>query len=127
MGTRIFLAVVGGLYVALAAWCTMQPERTSQVVGLSPTPGQGQSEYLAIYGGLQTALGLLFLLPLLFPEYTRPMLLACLLVHGSLVAFRTLSLLLYTGMSQTTYMLSVSEWVLFLGALAMLILRRNVT
>ena len=65
---RIFLAAVGVAYLVLSAWCSVAPETTSQTVGFDLHPGTGQSEYLVIYGGLEAALAVIFLLPLLRKE-----------------------------------------------------------
>lgn len=114
--SRIFLAMVGAAYVLLAAWCAMAPEQTSRSVGFELAPGSGQSEYLVIYGGLQLALGLVFLWPLLRPAEVAFPLLACLLVHACLVLFRMASFGLYSNISSTTYILSGIEWAILLGA-----------
>jgi hypothetical protein len=113
-----FLLLVGVAYVALAAWCAVLPATTASAVGFDLRPGGGQSEYLTVYGGLQLALGLAFLRPLVWPAETAATLQLCLLVHGCLVAVRAVSFLLYAGIPTTTYILAAVEWVIFLGALA---------
>lgn len=113
---RIFLAVVGAAYVGLAVWCVAAPRRTSQSVGFELQPGGGQSEYLVVYGGLQLALGAIFLWPILRPEYAGPALEACLLIHATLVVFRSVSFFLFAGIGPTTQALAVVEWILALGS-----------
>ena len=113
---RIFLAVVGGLYITLGIWCAVAPERTSQVVGFDLKPGSGQSEFLTVYGGLEFGLGLAFLVPLLRIESTTSILLTCLLAHGGIVVFRTIGWFLFTGISSTTVSLAVVEWVIFVAS-----------
>lgn len=114
--TRAFLTIVGVAYVALAAWCSVAPKQTSQSVGFSLTPGSGQSEFLVVYGGLELALGLIFLWPLWRPQEVVFPLLVCMIVHGCLVLFRTMSFFLFSGISGMTYGLAVVEWIIFLGA-----------
>jgi hypothetical protein len=114
--SRIFLAIVGAAYVLLAAWCAVAPGQTSKSVGFELQPGSGQSEYLVIYGGLQLALGLVFLWPLVRPQEVAFPLLACLIVHACLVLFRMASFALYGNISSTTYFLSGVEWAILLGA-----------
>jgi len=114
---RIFLAVVGIAYVLLAGWCVASPRQTSRAVGYDVQPGGGQSEYLVVYGGLQAALGLIFLWPLLRADYAMPALEACLLTHGCLVLFRTIGFFIYSGIGATTVLLAGSEWAIFLGSL----------
>lgn len=116
MLVRIFLAVVGAAYAVLALWCALLPRSTSRSIGYELQPGGGQSEYFVVYGGLQVALGLIFLAPLLRPEYAMPSLEACLLIHALLVLMRTISFFLYPGIGSTTYFLAASEWVIFLGS-----------
>ncbi len=113
---RIFLAVIGVLYVLLAGYCAVMPAKASKSVGFDLQSGAGQSEFLTIYGGLELALGILFLWPLLRPGEESFPLLACLIVHGCLVLFRTAGFFLYHGIPPTTYYFAASEWVIFLGA-----------
>jgi hypothetical protein len=114
--TRIFLAVVGIAYILLAAWCALLPEKTSKAVGFTLQAGQGQSEFLTVYGGLELALGIIFLWPLYRPEQVAFSLLVCLVIHGCLVLFRTVAFVIYSGFPTTTYLLAATEWVIFLAA-----------
>ena len=113
---RIFLTIVGAAYLFLAVWCAIIPEKTSKAVGFTLEPGAGQSEYLTVYGGLQLAIGLAFLWPLYRPAEIALPLFLCLLIHGCLVAFRSLSFLLYNGIPSTTMTLAATEWTIFVGA-----------
>ena len=112
--TKLFLALVGFLYLGLAVWCSVSPVHTSGKVGFELKPGSGQSEFLVIYGGLELAMSLMFLLPLIRSEYLASSLLACLLIHVCLVAFRTVSLVLYRDISSTTYNLAIGEWAILI-------------
>ncbi len=116
---RIFLAIVGAAYLVLAGWCALMPDKTSRAVGFSLQTGSGQSEFLTVYGGLQLAIGLAFLWPLLRPSDVAFPLFLCLLIHGCLVAFRTLSFMLYNGIPTTTFALAATEWIIFIGAAAL--------
>jgi hypothetical protein len=113
---RIFMAIVGVIYILLAVWCSLVPQKTSKAVGLDLQPGQGQSEFLTVYGGLQIALGFVFLWPVYRPEEVNFSLFLCLTIHGCLVLFRTASFFLYKGFSTTTYFFALTEWIVFLGA-----------
>ncbi len=116
--TRIFLAIVGAIYAALAVWCSVAPGKTSETVGLQIKPGAGQSEFLTVYGGLEMALGIVFFWPLFRQEFTAYALLVCLIVHACLVVFRTIGFFLYPGIPSTTYGFAASEWLIFLLAAA---------
>jgi len=116
MFTRIFLAIIGAIYWGLAIWCAVSPRQTSESLGFDLRPGGGQSEFLAVYGGLQFGLGALFLWPLLNPEFTPHALLMCLVAHGAIVIFRSLGFALYSGIPTMTIGFAVSEWVVTIAA-----------
>ncbi|QDU73952.1 hypothetical protein Pan97_09520 [Bremerella volcania] len=117
---RIFLAIVGAAYLILGIWCAVAPAQTSKSVGFDLEPGSGQSEYFTVYGGLEFAWGLIFLMPLVMTDAIRPILIACVLIHGTAVIFRAISFFLFTGMGTTTYALAGVEWVIFLASAAIL-------
>ena len=121
---RFFLAFVGIAYIVLGVWCAVSPQKTSKAVGFVLQPGQGQSEFLTVYGGLEVALGLLFLWPLYRSEEVAFPLLACLVVHACLVLFRTLGFFIYAGFESTTYVLASIEWIIFLGTAALFFWKR---
>jgi len=125
MIAKIFLTVVGAIYLGLAVWCSVSPVVTSDKVGFDLKPGSGQSEFLVIYGGLELALALIFFLPLVRPDYLISSLLACVIVHACLVAFRTVSLFLYSDISSMTYRLAVGEWVILILAVICLAFSKN--
>ena len=114
--TRSFLVTIGVAYLALSIWCSLSPATTSGSVGFDLKPGSGQSEYLVIYGGLQLALGCVFLWPLCRSRDLPFCLSVCLLVHACLVLFRTLGFFAFSGIGTTTYALAAVEWVIFLLA-----------
>ncbi|MEZ6097160.1 MAG: hypothetical protein R3C03_23545 [Pirellulaceae bacterium] len=123
---KIFLTLVGVIYLGLAVWCTIAPKEVSGKVGLSLTPGTGQSEFLVVYGGLEFGLALIFLMPLFRNDSLPHILLACVLLHGALVVFRTVSFFLYSDFASMTYKLAIGEWVIFLaGLLCMFVSKPN--
>lgn len=115
---RLLLAVVGSAYVLLAVWCAVLPQSTAQSVGFVLLPGSGESEYFVVYGGLQLALGIVFLWPIRWPRDTDYALRLCCLVHGCLVVFRTASLIRFDHVGATTLMLAAAEWMILVGAVA---------
>jgi hypothetical protein len=122
MGTRLFLAGVGLVYLYLAVWCSLFPARTSELVGFQLRPGTGQSEFLTVYGGLELALAIIFLRPLLQAHWAACALNVCVILHGCLVLFRSASFLLFQDIEPMVYQLAAGEWLIFLcsGALALL-------
>ncbi|MCC9607828.1 DUF4345 family protein [Blastopirellula sp. JC732] len=121
---RVFLALVGCLYVGLGIWCAVAPQKTSAVVGFTLQPGSGQSEFLTVYGGLEVGLGLLFLWPLYRSGDFEFPLAACLMVHACLVLFRTIGFFSFSGMSSTTYNVAAAEWVIFLTSAVLFFWKR---
>jgi hypothetical protein len=119
MITRIFLAIVGLAYLILAGWCAAQPAQTSASVGFSLQKGSGQSEFLTVYGGLEFALGFVFLWPLVRLEQTSNCLMLCLWIQACLVLFRTCGFFSFSEIPTTTYALASVEWVIFLGSLGL--------
>ena len=89
--TRTYLFINTVLYLLLSAWCVVSPESTAAFIGFATTSPAGQSEWLAVYGGLQGALGIFFLHAGLSKRHqSSAIMLACYLYTG-LVAFRLLS------------------------------------
>lgn len=114
MITKAFLSALGLAYLGLAVWCGISPTKTAGSIGFQLQPGSGQSEYLTVYGGLQFALGLMFLWPLVRESDTRLVLAACVLLHACLVIARTISFARFSGISGLTYGLAVGEWIILL-------------
>lgn len=125
--TRFFLAAVGITYLYLAIWCSLRPDKTSQLVGFDLKPGSGQSEFLVVYGGLELGLACILLLPLIRPKQVESSLLVCLIVHACLVLFRSVGFLLYSDIQVMTYKLAVGEWIIFLGAIGLVYRRKKST
>jgi len=113
---KIFLTVVGIIYLGFAVWCTAKPVETAAALGLKLDPGSGQSEYVTVYGGFQLALAILFLYPWLDASVLSCSLFTCLVMHGCLVLMRTVGFFLFTGIRPMTMGFAASEWVVFLIA-----------
>lgn len=117
MIVRIYLTLVAIVYVALSVWCSIDPETTSSKVGFDRIGGSGRSEFLVIYGGLELALALIFLMPWFNSRFSTASLWACLLIHGCLVLFRTVSFFLYDDISSMTVRLAIGEWIILLSGI----------
>jgi len=117
---KFFLTLVALLYGYLAIWCSVSPSITSSKVGLERIEDSGRSEFLTVYGGLEMGLALVFLLPWLGDRYTMGAVLACTLIHGNLVLFRSISLWIYPKVAGMTYQLAAGEWLIFLLSMAVL-------
>ncbi len=125
MISKIFLAIVGLVYLGLAVWCSVAPTVTSDKVGFELKSGSGQSEFLVIYGGLELAMALIFFLPWVRSDYLASSLLACVLIHACLVAFRTISFFLYSDISAMTYRLAIGEWTILILAVVCMVITKD--
>lgn len=115
---RIYLVLVGLLYLGLGLYCAFAPTAAAKKVGFDLRGANGTSEFITVYGGLEVALAAVFLLSLVSVDATRFSLLACLVVHASLVLFRMASMLLLDGVGGSIYRLAIGEWVILLAGLA---------
>lgn len=121
---KIFLTLVGLLYLALALWCSIDPNTTSAKVGFELQGGSGRSEFVTVYGGLEFAMAVIFMMPLVWRESTRFALTSCLIVHASLVAFRTFAYFSFEGIGPFTHRLAIGEWVILLASIALVLLSK---
>lgn len=117
MIARVYLAIVGLIYLALGLWCAFSPTETSQKVGFLLQGDSGKSEFMTVYGGLEIGLGIAFLWPLIHSDATRWSLVFCLIIHSGLVALRTISLLIHRDYGSFVLKLAVGEWLILLAGL----------
>ena len=122
---RIYLVAVSVVYTALAIWCSVSPAVTSEKVGFELIGGSGQSEFMTVYGGLELGLALVLLFSVFKQETVSYGVLACVLVHGSLCLFRTISFFSFSDIGPMTYKLAIGEWVIFLLGAAILYFNRT--
>lgn len=115
---KIYLTLIGIAYAGLSIWCAIKPAQTAEAVGFQLTPGSGQSEYFTVYGGLQLAMAAIFLSCWYRPDWATPALLACIVIHGCLVLFRTIGFTMFSDIGTTTYALAATEWVILLSGIA---------
>ena len=125
MFPKIFLTVVGALYVGLAIWCSLDPKTTSNKVGFDLQPGSGQSEFVTVYGGLEMGLAIILLMPWFWPESTRFAVMSCLAVHACLVVFRSIAYLRFDGIGSFTHRLAIGEWVIMLASIVVLLTMKS--
>lgn len=120
MSAKIYLIVVSLLYFVLAMWCSFQPKVTSEKVGFTLNGGSGSSEFLTVYGGLEFGLALILMAAAFRQSSLYEGVVACVLIHASLVVFRSIGFFLYSGIEKMTYQLAVGEWVILLVGVAIL-------
>jgi len=116
MIAKTYLVLVAAMYIVLALWCTFAPESTSKKVGFRLEGGSGRSEFMTVYGGLELGIAIVLLLSVTHNETVIYGVIACVAIHGALVLFRTISLLMYDNVGSFTWRLATGEWaVLLLG------------
>ena len=79
---------------------------------------------MTVYGGLEFGIALILAVALLREESVYYGVLAAVLMHGSLVVFRTVSFFCYQGIASFTYQLAAGEWVITLLGIAILLFTR---
>ena len=99
---KVVLAVSALVFVSYGIACLVNPGLPVGYAGLTIVTGDGYAEIGAMYGGLQTALGLVCLLAYLRPAYGKQTLALLLLTIGSLALARLYSIL-STDLSVTAY------------------------
>lgn len=122
---KTYLVAAALIYAALAIWCSVQPNITSAKVGFSLEGDTGRSEFLTVYGGLEMGLALILLACVVRPEFTIAGVVGCVIIHGSLVLFRTISLFLYPAVESLTWRLAIGEWAILLAGIAVLWMSRS--
>ncbi len=91
MPVKLYLAFNALMYAVFAAWCTFAPRQTGEFVGLTHTTRGGESEYLAVYGGLQAGLALFYGLALFSGGHRQSALWMSVFLYGGISAFRTIA------------------------------------
>lgn len=61
MAEKIYLGVVGGLFVASGLFAFIDPQALGAWLGIGPVDPSGMTEIRATYGGLVTGIGLLLI------------------------------------------------------------------
>ena len=74
-GIRIFLGLSALVWLPYGIFCFFQPTALGEYAGLLTQSATASTEVRAMYGGLQTAIGVFALLALMRPTLVRPMLL----------------------------------------------------
>jgi hypothetical protein len=113
------------LYLAFSAWCALRSEATASALGFTAMNAGGRVEYLAVYGGLQLGLGMLFAWCAWSPERHRFGLALALALYGGIVAFRVLGLLRHGPVPTLTQVTAAGEALFLVLALALWFARRG--
>ncbi|SEL07345.1 hypothetical protein SAMN05428989_1369 [Pseudoxanthomonas sp. GM95] len=112
------------LYIGLAIWCTLAPDSTAAAVGFTALTPSGQTEFLAVYGGMEFGIGLLFAY-FAVSRQPRNGLVLGVAFYAPIVAWRAFAISRYGPLETTTIALAGFEWLLFLVGLALFLRQRN--
>ncbi len=100
-------AVLGFLafsFVSYGLICLFIPSIPIELVGFDSISGDAKIELIAMYGGLQTAIGIFFLIAFFKEHYLKAALLCALIIMLGLVVPRTIAFL-FTQVEATHYTL----------------------
>jgi hypothetical protein len=105
---RSFLVLVGLIFLGYGVTCALDPDLAARLAGLAVKNGDGYAELSAMYGGLQSGVGLFLAIAAFQQRLHRPALLLLVLGIGFLAAMRAL------GALRTDELVTAYTW----GALA---------
>jgi len=86
--TRAFLVIAGLIFVAYGVACAIDPALPARLAGLRIENGDGYAELAAMYGGLQSGVGLFLVIAAFRPALTHAALLLLVLGIGLLAVAR---------------------------------------
>lgn len=120
--TTLYLAFNALMYAVFALWCTLAPQSTRRHLGLDVRNSAGESEYLAVYGGLQAGVALYYALACFAAEHRSSALWMSVLLYGGLASWRTLAVARFGFRALgNARLFFCAELALFLAALALLV------
>lgn len=125
IAVKIYLGIIGAMYVYLGGLCAFKMEEVAEKVGFKLIPGTGQSEFLTVYGGLEIAMGIFFLWPVLSKGHMQSALLFAVILHFWLVLCRSIAFMKYSGIGSFTYQLAIGEWVILIAGSVLYYLMRR--
>ena len=85
---RVFLGLQALIFIPYGLYCLVNPELLSGPAGLTATTMTGTIELQAMYGGLQTSVGVLCALAVFNAAYQRTAMIALLFIFGGLATVR---------------------------------------
>jgi len=88
MIARLFLGLQAILFIPYGLYCLTQPQMLAEAAGVTATTVTGTIELQAMYGGMQTAVGVLCALAVFNDAYRRISLVALLFVFAGLAPVR---------------------------------------
>ncbi len=93
MLTDLTLAITGFSFAAYGLFIVFKPDVIARLLGFAFKDANARVEFIAMYGGLQVALGVMCSAGLFYPELRQGGLLLCLLAMGGMALSRLVALL----------------------------------
>ena len=121
--TKVYLVLNSVIYLALAGWCTVSPTKTAAALGFTFESNSAKAEYLVVYGGLELALGIMFVSWARKTELHRSACVFAVTLYGALAGYRLLCGVTLTDLDSMTYTMLAVEIALF--SLALVALKRQ--
>lgn len=88
MMVRVFLGLQALLFIPYGLYCLVNPEMLADAAGVAATSTTGRIELQTMYGGLQTAVGVLCTLAVFNADFRRPTMIALAFLFGGLAVTR---------------------------------------
>ena len=123
MWTKIFLGVNAAVFIGYGLVCLVSPEVVASQTGMQLATGVASTEVRAMYGGLQTAVGLLALLGMLRYGLQPAVLLALVFVFFGLASGRLLGIVVESNPG--SYNFAAAGFEALFGVLAVTLLSRS--
>jgi hypothetical protein len=120
MKTKIFLAIQALLFIPYGLYCLVEPGMLAGAAGVSATSTTGTIELQAMYGGVQTSIGVMCALALLQARFRVGALTALVFVFAGLAVVRVSLGLMQGDFSQYTLGAMIFESVSLVVALLLL-------
>ncbi len=123
MATKIFLGLNALLFIGYGLACLVSPSLVADQTGMELTSGVASAEVRAMYGGLQTAVGLLALLGALRPGMQGAILLVLAFLFFGLASGRAIGIMVEVDAG--AYNTAAFVFEALFGVLAVMLLSRT--
>lgn len=123
--TKLFLGANAALFIVYGLMCLASPSIVADQTGMQLATGVASAEVRAMYGGLQTAVGLLALLGLMRPALQPGVLLALVFVFFGLASGRMVGILV--DPDPGTYNFAAFAFESVFGMLSLMLLSKSAT
>ncbi len=107
-----YLYFNSAIYLILALWCILLPEKTSKALGFELINSSGKSEYFVVYGALQIGLALFFAFTARQRQHQRIGIIFSLCLYLPIFLFRMISFYRWNEIGSTTFFTAVLEILL---------------